>query len=286
MHFSRRNLLKLGIGAAGLLAAGVKPLRAEVKIAKKIPIGLQLYSVRDACGKDLPGVLAAVAKMGYQGVEFAGYHGRKAEELRKMLDDNGLKCCGTHTGLDTLTGNALQGTIEFNKTIGNKYLIVPGLPHANMASVQALIGTAKLFTELAEKVNTLDNAPAGMCVGYHAHGGDFKAVGGQVPWEVLFSHAGPAVVMQLDTGNCLDGGGDPIAILKKFPGRSATIHLKEHGGKPGAVIGEGLVKWQEVFDLCETTGGTQWYIVEQESYAGSPLDAVKGCLESLHKMGK
>lgn len=286
MHFSRRNMLKLGIGAAGLLAAGVKPLRAEVKIAKKIPIGLQLYSVRDACGKDLPGVLAAVAKMGYQGVEFAGYHGRKAEELRKMLDDNGLKCCGTHTGLDTLTGNALQGTIEFNKTIGNKYLIVPGLPHANMASVQALIGTAKLLTELAEKVNTLDNAPAGMCVGYHAHGGDFQAVGGQVPWEVLFSHAGPAVVMQLDTGNCLDGGGDPIAILKKFPGRSATIHLKEHGGKPGAVIGEGLVKWQEVFDLCETTGGTQWYIVEQESYAGSPLDAVKGCIEGLHKMGK
>jgi sugar phosphate isomerase/epimerase len=286
MNFSRRNMLKLGIGAAGLLAAGVKPLRAEVKIAKKIPIGLQLYSVRDACGKDLPGVLAAVAKMGYQGVEFAGYYGRKAEALRKLLDDNGLKCCGTHTGLDTLTGNALQGTIEFNKTIGNKYLIVPGLPHANMASVQALIGTAKLLTELAEKVNTLDNAPSGMCVGYHAHGGDFQPVGGQVPWEVLFSHAGPGVVMQLDTGNCLDGGGNPIAILKKFPGRSATIHLKEHGGKPGAVIGEGLVKWQEVFDLCETTGGTQWYIVEQESYAGSPLDAVKGCLESLRKMGK
>jgi len=281
MNFSRRNMLKLGVGAAGLLAAGVKPLRAEVKSEKKIPIGLQLYSVRDACGKDLPGVLAAVAKMGYQGVEFAGYYGRKAEGLRKLLDDNGLKCCGTHTGLDTLTGNALQGTIEFNKTIGNKYLIVPSLPHANMASVQALIGTAKLLTELAEKIK-----PAGMCVGYHAHGGDFKAVEGQVPWEVLFSHAGPDVVMQMDTGNCRSGGGDPIAILKKFPGRSATIHLKEHDGKPGAVIGEGLVKWQEVFDLCETTGGTQWYIVEQESYAGSPLDAVKGCLEHLRKMGK
>lgn len=282
MNFSRRNMLKLGMGAAGLLAVGVKPLRAvEVKSEKKIPIGLQLYSVRDACGKDLPGVLAALAKMGYQGVEFAGYHGRKAEELRKMLDDNGLKCCGTHTGLNTLTGNALQGTIEFNKTIGNKYLIVPSLPHGNMASVQALTSTAELLTELAEKAK-----PAGMCVGYHAHAGDFKAVEGQVPWEVLFSHAGPAVVMQLDLDNCLSGGGDPIAMLKKFPGRAATIHMKEHGGKPGAVIGEGQVKWQEVFDLCETTGGTQWYIVEQESYVGSPLDAVKGCLEHLRKMGK
>lgn len=83
---------------------------------KKIPIGLQLYSIREDCAKDLPGTLAAVSKMGYDGVEFAGYHGRTAKELRKMLDDLGLKCCGTHIGLDTLLGDALKASAEFNLT--------------------------------------------------------------------------------------------------------------------------------------------------------------------------
>ena len=93
-----------------------------------IPIGLQLYSVRDDCEIDLPSVLKAVGGMGYDGVEFAGYYGRTASELRQMLDDNGLKCCGTHTGLETILGDELEKTIAFNQTLGNKFLIVPGLP--------------------------------------------------------------------------------------------------------------------------------------------------------------
>ncbi len=282
MNYSRREMLKLGAGAAAIWTTGVGPLAAEVKSSKKkIPIGLQLYSVRQACQKDLPGVLRAVAKMGYQGVEFAGYYGRTAKELRKLLDANGLKCCGTHTGLNTLTGDALKGTVEFNKILGNKFLIVPGLPGGRLASVQAVKETAKLFSELAEKVK-----PQKMRVGYHAHGGDFRRLDGETAWDILFSNASADVVMQLDIGNCIGGGGDPIAILKKFPKRSATIHLKEHGGKPEAVVGEGDVKWDEIFRLCETTGGTQWYIVEHERRAGSPLDNVRRCIENLRKMGK
>ncbi len=289
MDLSRRDMLRLGIGAAALLATGesvsaqVRPARRKKRApgARKIPIALQLYSVRDDCTKDLPPVLEAVAKMGYKGVEFAGYYGRKAEELRSLLDKNGLVCCGTHTGLNTLTGDAWKGTVEFHKTLGNKYLIVPGLPHENVATKEAVVSTAKLFTELAAK-----GKEVGMYVGYHAHGGDFKKFDGETVWDILYGNAGPAVTMQLDIGNCIDGGGDPYAILKKFPGRSKTIHLKEHGGKQGAVIGEGDVKWDEVFRLCETTGGTEWYIVEQESYAGPPLDSVKRCLEGLKKLGK
>ena len=281
MQSSRRNFLKISAGTAALCAAGFElPVWAEPN-AKKIPLALQLYSLRDDAPKDLPGIIEQVAKMGYQGVEFAGYHGRTAKELRKILDGNGLKCCGTHTGLNTITGDALKGTVEFNATLGNKFLIVPRLPGENVASEQALIDTAKLMTEQGEKVKD-----AGMYVGYHAHGGDFAKINGKTHWDILFSNAGPNVVMQMDTGNCMGGGGDPVAILKKFPGRALTVHLKEFGGKPNAPVGEGEVKWKEVFELCETTGKTQWYIVEQEGYAVKPLAAVKDCIDNLRKMGK
>ncbi len=125
-----------------------------------------------------------------------------------------------------------------------------------------------------------------MRVGYHAHPGDFKKLDGETEWDIFFTNAGPDVVMQLDVGNCLEGGGDPYAILKKFPGRAATIHIKEFGGKPGAVIGEGDVKWDDLFSLCETTGKTEWYIVEHESDPTAPLESVKKCLDGLRKMGK
>src|SRR5512133_139191 len=92
---------------------------------KRIPVGLQVYSVREQAAKDLAGVLAAVSKIGYKGVEFAGYYDHKATEIRKMLDDNGLVACGTHTPYETILPAKLEETIEFNKTIGNKYLIVP-----------------------------------------------------------------------------------------------------------------------------------------------------------------
>jgi sugar phosphate isomerase/epimerase len=280
MDLSRRDMLKLTAGSAALWAAGTRLLRADEKPAKKkIPIALQLYSVRGLCEKDLPGTLEAVGKMGYQGVEFAGYYGRTAEELRKLLDQNNLKCCGTHIGLDAITGDNLKKTVEFNKTLGNKFLIVASMPVPT--TKKQAIELAKRFTSAARKVKA-----EGMRVGYHAHGGDFKKIEGQTFWDIFFSNAGPEVVMQLDTDNCLGGGGDPYAILKKFPGRAVTIHIKEHGGKTGAPVGEGIVKWDEIFKLCETPGKTEWYIVEHESPTESPLDSVKQCLENLRKMGK
>jgi sugar phosphate isomerase/epimerase len=277
MLITRRQILKQGAGLAALGALGPAAFAA----AAKVPVGLQLYSVRGECGKDLPGTLAAVAKIGYKGVEFAGYYGRKAEDLRKLLDDNGLVCCGTHTGWNTITGDKLKDTIEFNKTLGNKFLIVPGgLPAKTFTSVEGCKDTAKIFNEQSAKARE-----AGMYVGYHAHGGDFKKIGNETAWDVLFSSTDKDVVMQMDVGNCLGGGGDPYATIKKFPGRTLTIHLKEHGGAKGAALGDGEVKWKEVFELCETVGGTQWYVVEHETGA-NPIESVKACFENLKKMGK
>ncbi len=90
--------------------------------------------------------------------------------------------------------------------------------------------------------------------------------------------------MQLDIGNCVEGGGDPIAILKRFPGRSATVHLKETGGAPSAVLGDGDVDWKTVLGILEKTGGTEWFIIEHERPAGDPLNNVKRCLFNLRAL--
>ena len=248
----------------------------------KIPIALQLYSVREDCARDLPGTLKAVAAMGYVGVEFAGYHDRDAAELRKMLDDLGVRAAGTHTGLDTLLGDQLEQTVAFNRTLGNRFLIVPGLPEERRSSRAAWLETARIMNEVAEKVK-----PAGMRVGYHNHMIEFEPMEGEAPWDTLFGAAAPEVVMQFDTGNAMHGGADPVAVLQRYPGRAATVHLKEFSrdGEP-RIVGEGDVQWDEVFRLCETTGGTEWYIVEQEQYPYPPLESAERCLENLREMGK
>jgi sugar phosphate isomerase/epimerase len=283
---SRRDVLRWGTMAAAGAAAGASPWtigRAAADDAgklSKIPIALQLYSVRDDCQKDLEGTVKAVAGMGYQGVEFAGYYGRGADDLRKILDGNGLKCCGTHAQLNTLLGDALKSTIEFNKTIGNKFLIVPGLPAQYRKTIEAWKDTAKLFNELAEKVKG-----EGMFVGYHNHSVEFQPMEGQVPWDVFCGNTRKEVVTQLDTGNCIGGGGDPIALMKKYPGRALTVHLKEHGGN-NAVVGEGDFNWKEFLPLCPSVGATEWFIVEQERYPKSPIESVKDCLVNLKKILK
>ena len=269
------------LGALGLAGAavglGVAPA-ARAVANQKIPVGLQLYSLRAQCKTDLPGMLAAVSKIGYKGVEFAGYHDRTAKDLRKMLDDNGLVACGTHTPYESVLGDKLKATIEFNQTIGNKFLIVPWMNETQ--SKQEWLDRAKLFNDLAGKLK-----PDGMSIGYHAHAHDFKQIDGVTAWDLFFGSTKPEVIMQLDTSNCCEGGADPVAVLKKYPGRARSIHIKAYGGGPDAVIGEDKVDWKAVFAFCESKGRTQWYVLEHES-SKDPLDAVKRSYEALKKLGK
>jgi len=249
----------------------------------KIPIALQLFSVRIDCTRDFPETLEAVAKMGYEGVEFAGYYGRSADELRNMLDNLGLKVAGTHIGIENLLGDKLEETIEFNHTLGNKFLIVPSLPEERRNSKAAWLETARLMNEIAKKLR-----PKGMHVGYHNHMVEFQSIEGKLPWDIFFGATNPDVVMQLDTGNAMYGGVSPdgvLDILKRYPGCATTVHLKEFSStNKQALIGEGEMEWKEFFSLCETIGGTEWYIVEQESHAIPPLECVRRCLKNLRKM--
>lgn len=276
-NYSRRDFIETTAVSAAALAASASSLFGAAR--KRIPIAVQLYSVGSAAAADLPGTLAAIKKMGYEAVEFAGYYGKEAKTLRQLLDDNALKCCGTHIGLRTMMGEALDKTIEFNKTVGNQNLVVPGgLP--GTGTIEGWIKNAETFSEIAEKLK-----PHKMRVGYHNHTVEFKPVDGQIPEDVFFTKASKDVFLQLDIGHCVHASADPVAYMKKFPGRVLSVHVKEYSPtKRDALIGEGEVKWPQVIEACETVGGTQWYIIEEESRAYKGLEGIARSIQNLKKL--
>ena len=134
-----------------------------------------------------------------------------------------------------------------------------------------------------------------MRTGYHNHHVEFEELDGERPWDTLFGNTGEGVVMQLDLGNAARGGADVVDVLRRYPGRAQSVHLKPYSFRagqddPGAgfrpVIGEDDLPWEEIFGICESTAGTEWYVVEYESDAYPPLEAVERCLRALRAMGK
>ena len=153
----RRSFLKTGLGAAafGALSA-VSPVNrgslwAAETAAKKVPLALQVYSVREYASKDLRGTLKEIAKIGYKGVEFAGYYGNEAKDVRKWLDEAGLQAISTHLSVPQLLEGAFDKTAEFERTLGNKRLIVASGLSASCATDAGNQMTAYLFNEIAYK---------------------------------------------------------------------------------------------------------------------------------------
>jgi len=246
----------------------------------RIPMAIQLYSVRKDCAEDLPGTLAALAEMGYAGVEFAGYHDRSAAELRRLLDDLGLQAAGSHVRGHELAPENLPATLEFHQTLGNRYLIIPWMDPSD--DRQMWLDLAKRLNAAAEKL-----APHGLRTGYHNHGHEFKPIAGETPWDIVAGNTRPEVVMQLDLGNACHGGADPMAYLRKYLDRAGTVHLKEFSAtNDQPLIGEGDIPWAEALDTIEAGGTTEWYIVEQEVYPVAPLEAAKRCREFLRTLGR
>ncbi len=279
-ELTRRDLMRFGAGM--LAAAGAARLgnaTAAGASAKRVPIGLQLYSVRGECQRDFAGTVAKVAEMGYEGVEFAGYYNWPAEKIRKLLDQHGLKCCGTHAQLPSLLGDEFARTVEFNRTIGNKYLIVPAIP-GNMRpdSKPAWVLFAKLMTEIAGKAKE-----HGMRAGYHNHAGEFEPMNGDMPWEVFASNSGKDVVLQVDIGHVVRAGADPAPYMQRYPGRLLTVHVKDFAKGKDPLVGEGDVDWPAMFRICEGDGGTEWYIIEDESRT-QPLQRVEQDLQNLRRL--
>jgi len=281
MQTARRQFIKSSLGCAVGMTLG-RTLSFAADRVNPIPIGFQLYAVRGEFSRNVPQTLKTLGQLGYKAVEFWGYGGTpnvyqqySASELRKLLDENDLKCCGMHLELKALAKDNLQRTIENNQALGSQYL--------NVAAAKEKMGSEDTIAELAAFLN---DAAAQcrrhkMTVGYHAHPFDFAKVNGRFAWEILFGRTQPEVNMQIDVGNCLAGGGDPIAMLKEFPGRTRTIHIKEHQQKTFESD-----FYKEIFRLCETSSGTKWYIVEMGGPEGNGYDVPRQALEKLRRLGK
>ncbi|MDO5113173.1 MAG: sugar phosphate isomerase/epimerase [Planctomycetia bacterium] len=272
MSFNRRDFVKLGLGTLALHTVNLQPLLAAAK-RKDIPLCLQMYSVGGPFRENPEKVLAAVAEMGYKGVEYAGYPLPPAE-LRKLQDKYGLICSGTHTGRGQIEDlEALKKTIEIHQTLGAKFIICPGMTNAGKEG----------WTEAAKKFSAASAIAreAGLYVGYHAHRHDFEKVdGGLSTWEVFADNSVPEVMLQNDLGHCVNSGNDPYALIRKYPGRTKTIHLKESDGK---ILGEGRVDWNLTFDLCESIGGIETYTIEYEA-GMDRMEAAKKSAEAYYKI--
>jgi sugar phosphate isomerase/epimerase len=237
--------------------------------------------VRRELEHDMPGVLAALADIGFVGVEFADYFDHSAEELRAMLDDNGLRCCGTHIYLDDMLGDKLEPTVAFNKTLGNEYLIVRWMNEEQRTTKEVFLQTAALFNEVAENLK-----PHGMRVGYHNHDYIFETFDGEMLWNILADNTSEDVVLQLDTGNASAVPGvDVIELIKRNPGRTVSMHVKPYSTRDeDAFLGQDDLDWPQIFDLSESVGGVEWYIVEYEREAFPPLEALKANLENMREI--
>lgn len=278
--------MKAGLSAAASLAAVQMAPQIFAADGKKVPVALELYSLRRTAPDDVPGTLKKVAEMGYEGVEFAGTYNLQAAELRKMIDDVGLKGVSAHVGLHAILGDNFYGTADFYRQLGATMLIVPGGLEPAIVNDAGNAMTANLFNELAEKAKK-----EGFQIGFHPHTGDFRKVEGtETPaWQLFLERTSEDVIGQIDIGWCNNSGNDPAEMIARFPGRAKIVHVKSNNNDvAGCCVADAddKVDWQKVFAACENEGGTQWYIVEQEQFKVSELDSARECRENMKKLGR
>lgn len=244
-----------------------------------LPISLQLYSLRDDSKTDFISVLEWTAKTGFDAVEFAGYHGHDPKDLRAKLDEIGLVCSGTHTGIALLDDENYAETLRTHETLGTKNIIIPWLPLELHDTADATLVTAERLTALTKKVEA-----DGFRLGFHAHDVDMKPLdGGKSTWYILGENTPESFLLQFDTANAMHGGTDPVQPLYDFPGRGLTVHMKEYPFD-GSSLGEGTVPFNKVMEALPVAG-TEWVVLEQEQYGSrTPFESVKVAFENLKKI--
>jgi len=233
------------------------------------PISLQLYTLREAAAKDFPGVLRAVADIGYKGVEFAGLQGHEPKEIRKLLDDLGLQVSSSHTGLPT--ADNVQHLADTELTLGNKR-VISGFGPDDFKTVDACKAAAAKFQQAAALVK-----PHGMTFGFHNHWWEFFTVDGKRVYDILMTEA-PDAFSELDVYWCAFGKADPVKVTSQYKSRLPVLHIKdgmlEEGSHVHTAVGSGKLDMPAIIRAADPNV-LQWVIVELDNCATDMLEAVK-----------
>lgn len=241
-------------------------------------VAVQLYTLRDETNVDFVGVLEKVAKIGYEGVEFAGYGDISAVKMKEYLKMFGLKVFGSHIGIDILT-NKLDEEIEYNLEIGNKYIVLPGNQY----------GSKDDYLRAAEKYNEigLKCKANGLQFCYHNHAHEFESFDGEYGLDIIFKNTDPQLVKtEIDTFWVYYAGVDPLDYLSKYSGRCPLVHIKDMEAgedKINTEVGSGIIDIKSIITVAEAAG-SECLIVEQDTCKMPSHESVEISFNNLQKI--
>jgi sugar phosphate isomerase/epimerase len=283
---NRRQFLRQATrGLAGAAALGRGSVFAN---PLGLPIGLQLYTVRNELEKDFAGTIKKVAAIGYKEVELYGFLKKPAAEIRRVISDNGLVCPAAHYDLSLEPRVAQE--IDYAKELGLKYMVVAWLTPEQRRSLDDYKRHAEFFNRAAEQTRK-----AGIQFGYHNHNFEFKTFGGVVAFDELLRLTDPQLVkIELDCFWMTWAGRDPVEYLKRDPGRYPMLHIKDRkpgyglstdvDDKPGPFteVGRGTIDWKRIF--AAASDRVKHYFVEQDFCDGSPFESARISYEYLKNL--
>ncbi len=249
-----------------------------------IPLGLQLYTVRDQTALDFARTLRAVAGMGYQSVQLAGFGNLKTvKEVKRALDDAGLKVCGTHCRIDRLESE-LNAVLDETRLLNDNYIVIPMVDEKRR-------NTAAAWKETAGKMNTIGQqlSAQGFELGYHNHAAEFQMFEGQSGYDILWNNSSPEFLRaELDVYWVQHAGGDPLGWINILGKRIASLHIKDMAAGPDkklTEVGNGVLDFRAIFAAGQALGIDK-FIVEQDNTYGKPtLEAARNSIENLQRMG-
>lgn len=286
---NRRNFLRNSALGVTALTAAQAPSGLFAN-PYGLPVGLQLYTLRDDLQKDMTGTLKQVAAIGIKEVEIYDLYGKSPAEFAKILKDDGLTAPSGHYMTRHLQGN-WEKEIEDAKTVGLKYMVNAILDPEERKSLDDYKRLAELYTKAGEQTRK-----AGIQFCYHNHNFEFHKFDGVMPYEYLLKTLDPKFVQfEMDCFWVTHAGQDPVAYFKKYPGRFPLIHVKDMKDHPApsqekddklgmfAPVGHGTIDWKRIF-AAAPTGGMKHYFIEQDWCEQPPLEAVKMGYTYLHSL--
>jgi sugar phosphate isomerase/epimerase len=243
-------------------------------------ISLQLYTVREETARDMSGTLRRVSEIGYPAVEFAGFGGLSAEDLRNILDDLGLRASGAHVPFDSWETDP-GSVITDMHTIACAHAILPMAPtdqHRDEAAVARLAGGLNRWGELCRQ--------EGVTFSYHNHDFEFAPLDGTTMWEVLVRETDPELVyFELDLYWVRYGGADPETLLRNDADRVSLVHLKDMASddqRSDLPVGEGIMPWTSLMEAADAAE-VEWYVAEQDNPRVA-LEDVRTSLQHLQEL--